>query len=132
MTTLAVPPWTPPLDSSELADVLAGLRRWTPFDGDAVLKDVGVVLDDVAPREEEDCALRLVGHLVTLVDIAVASNTGQQDTEAGLLVQRDRGMRATQAPDGYWQAVAYLRRLAWSVNELLERLTVTGCIREAV
>ncbi|MFB6555015.1 DUF6415 family natural product biosynthesis protein [Streptomyces sp. NPDC056405] len=98
-----------------------------------MLEDVGVVLDDVAPREEEveACVARLGGHLARLVDIAVASGAGQEDAEAGRLVRRARDVRTVQVPDSYGQAVAHLRRLAWSVNELLDHLAATGCIREA-
>ncbi|MFE0865957.1 DUF6415 family natural product biosynthesis protein [Streptomyces rochei] len=133
MTALVIPSWTPPLESSELAGVLARLQQWTPFDGDAVLEDVGVALDDVAPREEEveACAARLDGHLAKLVDIAVASGAGQEDADAGLLVRRAQDVRKVQVSDSCWSAVAHLRRLAWSVNELLDYLAATGCIREA-
>ncbi|MFD8194700.1 integrase core domain-containing protein [Streptomyces wuyuanensis] len=57
-----------------LAHVLARHRGWEAFDGEAHLDDVADVLDDVVPAEADvdDVAERLRGHLVRLVNIAVA------------------------------------------------------------
>ncbi|MER7816781.1 transposase [Streptomyces sp. NPDC096153] len=57
-----------------LAHVLARRRGWEAFDGEAHLDDVADVLDDVVPAEADvdDVAERLRGHLVRLVNIAVA------------------------------------------------------------
>ncbi|CAL9326612.1 DUF6415 family natural product biosynthesis protein [Streptomyces sp. SudanB91_2054] len=133
MTALATAPtWTPPLDSSELADVLAKIRQWVPYDGDALLDDVGAVLDDVVPREEEleDHAQRLRGHLMQLVDIAVAQEADQSDPEADRLIRQARDVRAQELPGDHMKAVGHLRRMAWSVNELLERLAALRCVKE--
>ncbi|MFF0698335.1 DUF6415 family natural product biosynthesis protein [Streptomyces tendae] len=134
MTALAtVPSWAPPLDSAELADVLDKIRRWIPYDGDALLEDVGAVLDDVVPREEEleDHAQRLRGHLMRLVDIAVAQEADQSDPEAIRLIRLARDVRALDLPGDHMKAVGHLRRMAWTVNELLERLVDLRCIKEA-
>ncbi|MEU8606262.1 DUF6415 family natural product biosynthesis protein [Streptomyces parvulus] len=120
------------MGASELAGVLTKLRRWTPYDGETVLDDVGAVLDDVLPPQDvlAELAVRLCGHLARLADIAVAAEAGQEDLEADRLIRRARAVCAQQASVARVPAVGQLRRLAWAVNELLERLTVLGCLRE--
>jgi len=127
------PSWAPPLDTSALADVLEKLRRWTPYDDDALLEDVGAVLDDFVPSKDdvEGHAQRLRAHLVRLESIAVAQGASQRDPEADRLVRQARDVRAEELPAGHMAAVGHVRRLAWSVHELLERLTAIKCVREA-
>ncbi|GAA2903880.1 hypothetical protein GCM10010524_39660 [Streptomyces mexicanus] len=129
-----VPTWTPPLNSDQLTAVLAKLRGWRPFDGGALLDDIGAVLDDVTPAEDDLKALaeRLDGHLVQLLDIAVASQAGRRDESARALIEQVRALHAEVVPDGYVQAVAHLRRVAWRANELLEALVRVRCVKEAV
>ncbi|MGP4089119.1 DUF6415 family natural product biosynthesis protein [Streptomyces sp. KR55] len=121
-----------PADEDTLTTLLAAMQAWTPFDGDALLDDVGTVLDDVMPREEdaEELAERLRGHLMRLVDIAVANEAGEDD-QAAELIGRAREVRAEEMPGDYWQAIGHLRRMAWTVNELLERLVAIKCLKEA-
>ncbi|MFI1438678.1 DUF6415 family natural product biosynthesis protein [Streptomyces fructofermentans] len=125
--------WEPTLDPDGLRSVLAAVRRWQPFDGAALLDDVGAVLDDVVPAEEalEDHALRLRGHLMQLVAIAVAAEAGQKDAEAAQLIADARRLRAQDLPGDHHQAVGHLRRMAWSVDLLHERLGAIQCIRKA-
>jgi hypothetical protein len=122
-----------PANEETLTTLLAAVRRWTPFDGLALLDDVGAVLDDVIPREDdvEEIAERLRGHLMQLVDIALAAETDQRDEQAGQLIQRARTVRAEDVPGDHKQAIGHLRRMAWTVNELLERLAAIKCIKEA-
>jgi hypothetical protein len=131
--TRPTPTWAPPLGPEALASVLAKVQRWSPLDGDALLDDVGAVLDNVTPPEDEleDLAQRLRGHLMQLVDIAVAAEADQKDEEAGRLIQQAHTVRAEDMPGHHRQAVGHLRRMAWSVNELLERLSVLKCLKEA-
>ncbi|MGW0078941.1 DUF6415 family natural product biosynthesis protein [Streptomyces sp. P9-2] len=126
-------PWTPPLDNGQLTTVLNRLRRWTAFDGCALLDDVAAVLDDVPPAEENttELAERLRGHLARLVTIAVASEA-EQDTAAAQLVLRARALHADSLPRGRQAAMAHLRRLGWTVNELHDRLVAIRCLKEAV
>lgn len=133
VTVLTAPSWSAPLGPSELAGVLTKLRQWTPYDGETVLDDVGAALDDVLPPQDllADLAVRLRGHLAQLADIAVATEAGQEDLEADRLIQQARAVCAQQAPVAHVPTVGQLRRLAWAVNELLERLTDLGCLREA-
>ncbi|MFB7739944.1 DUF6415 family natural product biosynthesis protein [Streptomyces sp. NPDC056112] len=126
-------PWTPPLEADALAALLSKVQQWTPFDGDALLDDVGAVLDDVVPPKEDldVLAQRLRGHLMQLVNIAVTSEAGDKDPEADRLIRQAHTVRAEAMPDDPRRAVGHLRRLGWTVNELLERLVAANCLREA-
>lgn len=97
-----VPAWRPPLNSDQLTAVLAKLHGWRPFDGGALLDDIGAVLDDVPPAENDlkAPAERLDRHLVQLVDIAVASQAGRWDESARALIGQGRALRAEVVPDG--------------------------------
>lgn len=118
--THPVSSWAPSLDPAALADVLAKIRQWKPFDGDALLADVGDVLDDVTSPEEhiEELARRLRGHLMRLVDIAV---TSQAETDAGgaWLVGRVRTVCSEDVPGDHRRTVGHLRRMGWAVTNLL-------------
>ncbi|WP_063766946.1 DUF6415 family natural product biosynthesis protein [Streptomyces sp. NRRL S-813] len=112
--------------------MLSRIRRWEPFDGDALLEDVGAVLDDCIPAEHVDeLAQRLRGHLMRLVDIAVATGAERGDTATAGLVERARAVRCEAVPGDRWKAVGYLRRMGWTVQELHERLVAADCLREA-
>ncbi|EFL29514.1 conserved hypothetical protein [Streptomyces viridochromogenes DSM 40736] len=89
----------PPLDVDALLDVIAKFRRWTPFDGEALLDDVCAVPDDVVPSadEFEGHAERLGGHLMRLVDIALAAEAHQMDDEATRLIRQAREVRAQRS-----------------------------------
>ncbi|MFC9916306.1 DUF6415 family natural product biosynthesis protein [Streptomyces sp. NPDC127197] len=128
----AVPRWRPPLDPDALRTVLEKVRAWEPFDGGALLDDVAVVLDNVMPAEEyvEELAQRLRGHLMRLVDIAVAAEA-EEDKATARLIERARNVRSENMPGDHRQAVGHLRRMGWTVNELLERLVATKCLKEA-
>ncbi|WP_217245361.1 DUF6415 family natural product biosynthesis protein [Streptomyces sp. AC602_WCS936] len=78
-----------------------------------------------------DHAQRLRGHLMGLVDIAVAQEAGQSDPEALRLIWQARDVRAQELPGDHMRAVGHLRRMAWCVNELLERLAALRCVKEA-
>ncbi|MGW8954747.1 DUF6415 family natural product biosynthesis protein [Streptomyces sp. NPDC055709] len=119
------------MSAEGLARVLTQLRDWQAFDGEALLDDVADVLDDIAPAEEhvEQLAERLRGHLMRLVNIAVANEAEQRDDTAAWLVGRARALRSEELPGGHWKAVGHLRRMGWTVNELLERMVDTGCVK---
>lgn len=125
--------WEPPLSREALEDVLAKVRRWRPFDGEALLDDVGAVLDDVVPPEEclEELGQRLRGHLMQLVGIAVAAEAGQEDEPTERLIRLARQARCEDMPGDHWQAVGHLRRMAWFTNELLEHLVAIQCLKQA-
>ena len=127
-----VPPWTPPLDSTALTRVLERVQTWQVYDGDALLDDVADVLDQVAPAEEEfgELAQRLHGHLVRLVNIALAAEAGE-DAATARLIERASTVRAEELPGDRWKAIGHLRRMGWAVNELLERLVAIRCLKEA-
>jgi len=120
------------LAAGELETVLTALRRWQPLDGDALLDDVGTVLDDVLPPEDEieELAQRLRGHLRHLVGIAIAGDAGRTDEDANRLIQQAQDVRAQEMPGSYVQAVGHLRRMAWAVNELMDFLVAACHLRE--
>lgn len=134
--TRPVPKWEPTLDQEKAAAFLAAVRQWTPFDGHALLDDIGAVLDDVVPAEDdvEELAERLRGHLMRLVNIALAAEAEQReadrDEELARLIAQARDVRAEEMPGDHWRAVGHLRRMAWSTNELLERLGALRCLKE--
>ncbi|MEU9552014.1 DUF6415 family natural product biosynthesis protein [Streptomyces werraensis] len=130
--TQPVQQWTPPLDSGQLTTVLDRLRGWTAFDGGALLDDVAAVLDDVPPAEADTAQLaeRLREHLARLVTIAVAGEA-ERDTAAAQLVLRARALHTDPLPHGRQAAIAHLRRLGWTVNELHDRLAAIRCLKEA-
>ena len=130
MTAPALAHWAP-ANEETLTTLLAAVRKWTPFDGDAVLEDVGAVLDDVISREDdvEDLAERLRGHLMQLVDIGL-TNKADEDEEAARLIARAREVPVADVPGDHWRAVGHLRRMAWTVNELVERLGAIRCLKE--
>ncbi|MFD5575097.1 DUF6415 family natural product biosynthesis protein [Streptomyces cadmiisoli] len=125
--------WQPPLGREALEDVLQKVPAWQPFDGAALLDDVAIVLDDLTPPEDlhDELAQRFRGHLMRLVAIAVATRAAAEDTETAELIERARSIRSEEMPGDHRQAVGHLRRLAWTVNELLERLVATKCLKEA-
>ncbi|MGY1528050.1 DUF6415 family natural product biosynthesis protein [Streptomyces sp. MN3] len=124
--------WVPPLSGTDLVTVLDRLRGWSPFDGGALLDDVAAVLDDVSPPEEDTAQLakRLREHLARLVTIAVAGEA-ERDTAAAQLVLRARALHTDPLPHGRQAAIAHLRRLGWTVNELHDRLAAIRCLKEA-
>ncbi|WP_329212382.1 DUF6415 family natural product biosynthesis protein [Streptomyces sp. NBC_01708] len=120
--------WFPPLDPTELRRVLQKMRVWEPFDADALLDDVGTALDDVPPAEkhQREHAQRLRGHLAQLVDIAMSGEADVKDTAALSLIENARDLRSEVMSGDLRRAVVHLWRMAWTVNELLERLLATG------
>jgi hypothetical protein len=127
-----VEPWTPPLDHEALQTLLAKFRQWDPFDADALLEDIGEVLDDVAPPADglDELTGRLHGHLIRLATIGTATKADQQDAQAHRLIGQARELREADVPGGYRQALGHLRRMAWTANELAERLAALKCLKE--
>ncbi|MER6113206.1 DUF6415 family natural product biosynthesis protein [Streptomyces hirsutus] len=123
-------PWVPPLPYDELETLRNKIRAWRPFDGEALLDDVAVALDDVLPAEEdiEEIAQRLRGHLTQLVTIALAAEEDQRDATSAQLIEQARTLRAEDVPGDHWKAIGHLRRMGWTVNELLERLVAVRCV----
>ncbi|MEJ8632427.1 DUF6415 family natural product biosynthesis protein [Streptomyces sp. MS2.AVA.5] len=111
--------------------MLEKFRRWDPYDSNALLDDVGLVMDEVPPPEDalEELAERLRGHLMQLVDIAIGAEVDDKDEEAAALIERARAVRSEEMPGDHRNGSAHLRRLAWAVNELLERMVSTGCVK---
>jgi hypothetical protein len=120
-----------PFDPDRLRWVLKKVQRWQPYVDGSLLDDLAVVLDDYTPTEDEmeDIALRLRGHLMRLVNLAVTSQMDRQDDEVAELVAAGRAIRSEELPGQHLQAVGHLRRMAWTLNELLERLVAAQCLK---
>lgn len=128
-------PWTPPLDAADLTDVHGLLLRWawTARDSEALLDDVAMAMDDIAPREEdiEDFVERSRGYLMRLVNIAVSTRIWQESVYADTLIQRARTLRADEMPGDHRHAVQHLRQMGWVVSELLDQLVTLNSIEGA-
>lgn len=122
-----------PFDPDRLRFVLQKVQRWQPYVDGLLLDDLAVVLDDYTPSEEEieGMAMRLRGHLRRLVNLAVTSKVDFRDEQVSELVEHARTVRSEEVPGDHRQAVGHLRRMAWTVNELLERLVENQCLKEA-
>jgi len=124
--------WEPPLDGEALSSLLTKVREWQAYDGEALLDDVAAVLDEVVPAEDriDEFGDRLRGHLMQLVNIALAAEA-DQDEETARLIEQARTVRSEDVPGDHWKAVGHLRRMGWIVNELLEQLVATNCLKAA-
>ncbi|MFF8639000.1 DUF6415 family natural product biosynthesis protein [Streptomyces pilosus] len=125
----AVPPFT----EAGLRRVLEKVQHWAPYVDGLLLDDVAAVLDDHTPTADEvgEHARRLRGHLRRLVDLAVVSTVAEQDKHVADLVERGRTLRCEDVPAEHHRAVGHLRRMAWTLEDLLERLVADQCLTEA-
>ncbi|KPC63139.1 hypothetical protein ADL35_48705 [Streptomyces sp. NRRL WC-3753] len=125
----AVPPFT----EAGLRRVLKNVQRWAPYVDGLLLDDVAAVLDDYTPTEHEvdEHAQRLRGHLMRLVHLAVVSKVAEQDGQVADLIERGRTIGTEEVPPDHRRAVGHLRRTAWTLHELLERLVAHQCLTEA-
>ncbi|KAB1141164.1 hypothetical protein F7R91_33495 [Streptomyces luteolifulvus] len=123
-----------PFDLGRLRWALKKVQRWAPYVDGLLLDDLAVVLDDYTPTEDEmeDIALRLRGHLIRLVNLALTSQVDQQDQKVAELVTTGRAIRCEALPGDHWHAVGHVRRMAWTVDQLLERLVANQCLKAAV
>ncbi|MFJ9381382.1 DUF6415 family natural product biosynthesis protein [Streptomyces sp. NPDC101455] len=129
--------WTHPVREAVLPGSPEGLRRllekvqnWAPYVDGLLLDDVAAVLDDHVPGEDEvaEYAQRLRSHLMRLVNLAVASRVDQRDRGVADLVERGRELWSQELAGDHAQAVGHIRRLAWTLNELLELLVKHQCL----
>ncbi|MFJ2699013.1 DUF6415 family natural product biosynthesis protein [Streptomyces rochei] len=115
--------------------VLEKVQRWAPYVDGLLLDDVAAVLDDYTSTEHEvdEHTQRLRGHLMRLVHLAVCSNVAEQDgqVEVADLIERGRTIGTEEVPTDHRRAVGHLRRMAWTLHELLERLVTHQCLTEA-
>jgi hypothetical protein len=111
-----------------LARVAQGLREVKPLD--EILDDIGDVLGNQAPPavECEDLDQRLRADLIRLTRIALAAK--DEDPKVSALLQRADLLMSVEVPADYQLALGALRRMASTANDLLERLTETGSIKE--
>lgn len=137
--TMPAPGWNHPVREAVLPGTPEGLGRllekvqnWAPYVDGLLLDDVAAVLDDHVPDEDEvaEHNQRLRGHLMRLVNLAVASKVDQRDREVAYLVERGRELRSQELPGEHVQAVGHIRRLAWTLSELLELLVKHQCLTD--
>ncbi|MFJ8488448.1 DUF6415 family natural product biosynthesis protein [Streptomyces sp. NPDC094038] len=121
------------MDPDRLRMVLAKVHQRQPYVDGSLLDDVAAVLDDYMPNEEEvdDSALRLRGHLMRLTNLAVTAKVVDHDKRVAELVEYPRAVRAEELPGDHRRAVGHVRRMAWTLDELLERLVENQCLKEA-
>ena len=116
------------MEYGRLSHVAERLRSLRPLE--AILDDAGDVLSGQDPPEEEFAVLeeRLREDLTRLVNIAVA--TTAQDPGVTGLADRARVLTSKELPDSWRPALTHLRRMAVTVQTLLEQLARAGAIRE--
>ncbi|MET9731995.1 DUF6415 family natural product biosynthesis protein [Streptomyces sp. NPDC006458] len=119
-------------DPERLRWILGKVQQWQPYVDGLLLDDIARVLDDYTPTEAEidDSALRLRGHLMRLANLAVTSQVTEQDERVGDLVTLSRALRSEELPADHRRAVGHVRRMAWTTEELLERLVANQCLKE--
>lgn len=140
MTAVALSPgWAhpvraavPPFTEAGLKRVLEKVQRWAPYVDGSLLDDVAAVLDDYTPTEDEvdEHAQRLRGHLMRLVNLAVTSKVNERDERVADFVARGRAIRSEEVPSDHRRAVGHVRKMAWTLNELLELLVANQCLTE--
>jgi hypothetical protein len=137
--TIVYPGWShpvraavPPFSEAGLRKVLEKVQRWAPYVDGLLLDDVAAVLDDYTPTEHEvdEHAQRLRGHLMRLGHLAVVSKVAEQDQQVAGPVERGRTIRSEEVPADHRRAVGHIRRMAWTLDELLERLVASQCLTE--
>ncbi|MFE9446457.1 DUF6415 family natural product biosynthesis protein [Streptomyces sp. NPDC006602] len=122
----------PPCTEAGLKRVLEKIQRWAPYVDALLLDDVAAVLDDYMPGVDEvdEHAQRLRGHLMRLVNLAVTVQVDERDAQVALLVEQARTVCSEDLPGDHRRAVGHVRRMAWTLNELLERLVENQCLKE--
>ncbi|MFC4469200.1 DUF6415 family natural product biosynthesis protein [Streptomyces xiangluensis] len=122
-----------PLTPEGLRWVLAKVQEWQPYVDGSLLDELAAVLDDYTPDEDEDDvnAMRLRGHLMQLVNLAVTTKVVEQDQRVDRVVDRARTVRSEELPGDHMKAVGHVRQMAWALDELLELLLENQCIKEA-
>ncbi|MCZ9353480.1 DUF6415 family natural product biosynthesis protein [Streptomyces mutabilis] len=63
--------------------------------------------------------------------ITVNSKVTEQDEQVADLIERGRTIGTEEVPTDHRRAVGHLRRMAWTLDELLERLVAHQCLTEA-
>lgn len=125
MTT--VPAWRSPLDARELREVLACLKRhWQPVELPPVFDDLDLALAEVAPTPDEirgGLMDRLRGSLADLIKVVDADDEHAPDPPGvEALVVRGRLLLAEPVPVGRGPLLGLLRRVAWTVSDLLDHM----------
>ncbi|MEU2585311.1 DUF6415 family natural product biosynthesis protein [Streptomyces avermitilis] len=122
-----------PFDPERLQWVLGKVQKWHPYVDGALLDDVAAVIDNYTPGENEidESALRLRGHLMRLMSFAVVDQVVERDKRVEELVTRACRERWDELPGDHRSAVGHVRRMAWTLNELVEHLVANQSLKEA-
>ncbi|MEU1824162.1 DUF6415 family natural product biosynthesis protein [Streptomyces abikoensis] len=123
-----------PLTGANVESLLERMRRWQPLSVEAAFDDLAEVLGEQTPPADkfDDLAERLRGHLMQLVNIALADLLDTEGTAPDPLIERAREQRSAELPGDDRRALGHLRRLAGTTEELLERLIEARKIKDAV
>jgi len=68
--------------------------------------------------------------MMRLENLAVASKIDQRDREVADLVERGRALHSEALPSDHDQVVGYVRRIAWTLNELIELMAKHQCLKD--
>ncbi|MEX2985694.1 DUF6415 family natural product biosynthesis protein [Streptomyces sp. C36] len=120
-----------PLTRENVAYVLESMRRWKPLSVEGAFEDLNELLGEQTPQPErfDELAERLRGHLMQLVNIALADLSGNEGP-TDPLIERARAQRSQELPGDDRRALGHLRRLARTTAELLELLIETRKIKD--
>ncbi|GAA2718535.1 MULTISPECIES: DUF6415 family natural product biosynthesis protein [Streptomyces] len=125
--------WMPPT-TENARRLLAALQSWQPLNVDAVFDDLNAILGDQAPAVDEvdELADRLRGHLMQLVNIALANAQSEVAlASAHGAVEQGRVVGSEELPGDYRKALGLLRRLALATEALVELLISAKWIKDA-
>ncbi|MEU0786695.1 DUF6415 family natural product biosynthesis protein [Streptomyces sp. NPDC006173] len=125
-------PWSPPSTMQALPGVPAKLRQGQARDSASLLEDVKASLDNLTPAEVtlSDLAFRLHAHLKRLTAIATAAEADRSVAHANHLLTPAAQVQVGVMLVSHLQGVEYLRRIAWTVNQLLEHQCAINCINK--
>ncbi|WP_437089701.1 DUF6415 family natural product biosynthesis protein [Streptomyces sp. enrichment culture] len=66
-----------------------------------------------------------LAHLVVITEVA------ERDQQTAGLIERGRTVQSEEVPSDHRRAIGHIRRMAWTLDELLERLVAHQCLTEA-
>lgn len=148
--TVRAEPWTPPLDTLGLHDLLSAVRNWEPVDWDAVYDGLDSILNEEVSHhaagsrggrpgaawpgydEAAELAQHFRGALMHLVNRGLLDDADKKHPDIADLIERARTSRAEELPGDQHQDVVFLRRLGQVTLQLAERLEEVGIVKGLV
>jgi hypothetical protein len=139
--------WTPPLDATQLRNVLDRLSRWTPLDLEQVFDDLNrAQCLAEGDRDLPEVVGRLRSTLTNLVNICRSSDSWQVSPELLLVAARagqvlEGGAEPPLAVQGHRRSSRVrrgatpslardARRVAWLTGELLELASAARLVKD--